>query len=111
TGFGPWGNRNQLSGGPVTSAFNGFVNTIATLPACGETWTGRSTEAQAPNFVPWYMPVIVSSRITWSGNVFSGDTSAVASVRSPQQDIGASSSANTSQLGAGVVVAIFCPEH
>ena len=64
-----WWKKNSLSGGPAPSSFTGF----ASDPSCHGHWTAGS-DGDAPDDVPDYMAVIVSSSINRSGWKITGDT-------------------------------------
>ena len=70
-----WWKDNHLSGGRAPASFKGFVNcTNPNPPACGGTWTSDpGNSGHPPDTVPADMTVIVSSLITKSGPVESGD--------------------------------------
>lgn len=78
-----WWKDNSLSGGSAPAAFKGYADTAA--PACGQTWTtrpGNSSDPPAgvqpnPDAYGW-VPMVVSTRITKSGPVISGDTAELA---------------------------------
>jgi hypothetical protein len=82
-----WANINLMSGGAPPNAmkgFAGFEDNFLGLPPpnCGGSWstdTGNSTPP--PPSVPTFMGVIVSSRVTQSGSVISGDIKQVVVVR------------------------------
>jgi len=102
-----WARDNQLSGGPAPNAFKGFAETTSEPPACGAGWTsvpGNSAPPPPASSIPSFMGVVVSSRITKSGNTISGDGPRIVVV---QTDAGYQP--NPGHPGTGTVVATFCP--
>lgn len=71
-----WAKVNSLSGGPALKAFKGFATTPASPPACGTSWSVNIavTITPPPAPLPAYIAVIVSSKITKTGSVISGNT-------------------------------------
>ena len=67
-----WWRKNSLSGGPAPSSFTGYASDPRN-PSCHARWTAGSGD-DAPDDVPDYMAVIVSSSITKSGWKITGDT-------------------------------------
>src|SRR4029077_14924512 len=70
-----WWKDNHLSGGRAPASFKGFVNcTNPNPPDCGGTWTSDpGNSGHPPDTIPADITVIVSSLITKSGPVESGD--------------------------------------
>jgi YVTN family beta-propeller protein len=105
-----WAKINLMSGGPPPSSmkkgFAGFEDNFLGLPPpdCGGSWstdTGNSTPP--PASVPKFMGVIVSSMLTQSGSMISGDIKQVVIVRTDPgyaPDPGAT--------GTGTEIAIVC---
>jgi hypothetical protein len=81
-----WWKDNGLSGGPAPASFKGFADTADTAPtACGEQWTTRPGDSSFPPAVPpvnanGWVPMVVSTSVTKSGPVISGDTQKVVEV-------------------------------
>jgi len=104
-----WANINLMSAGPPPSSmkgFAGFEDNFLGLPPpnCGGSWstdTGNSTPP--PPSVPNFMGVIVSSRVTQSGSIISGDIKQVVVVRN---DPGYAPSPG--HPGTGTEIAIVC---
>jgi len=104
-----WANINLMSGGAPPNAmkgFSGFEDNFLGLPPpnCGGSWstdTGNSTPP--PPSVPSFMGVIVSSRVTQSGSIVSGDIKQVVVVRN---DPGYAP--NPGNPGTGTEIAIVC---
>ncbi|HEX8139760.1 MAG TPA: PKD domain-containing protein [Pyrinomonadaceae bacterium] len=101
-----WLKMNALSGGAAPSSFKGFANQTSTSPAtCGGTWTtGPGNSSGPPSSLPSYMAVIVSSSITKTGSIISGNVSRIVIVKTnPGYD------SNLGHAGTGTVVAVWCP--
>ena len=104
-----WANINVMSGGAPPNAmkgFAGFEDNFLGLPPpnCGGSWstdTGNSTPP--PPSVPSFMGVIVSSRVTQSGSIISGDIKQVVIVRN---DPGYGPSPGNP--GTGTEIAVVC---
>jgi hypothetical protein len=100
---GQWSKLNALSGGSAPSDFNGFGQTSG-MPACGVIWdTTAGNSTPAANRLPAYMGVIVTSSVTQSGSIDSGNAVHVVIVRTKpgyQSDSG--------HQGTGTVVAQVC---
>jgi hypothetical protein len=107
-----WAKINVMSGGAPPNAmkgFSGFEDNFLGLPPpnCGGTWsTDPGNSAPPPASVPKYMGVIVSSRVTQSGSIISGDIKQVVVVRN---DPGYAP--NPGSPGTGTEVAIVCSSH
>jgi IPT/TIG domain len=108
-----WGNNwyllNSLSGGTAPPPFKGFVASV-TLPnttppnVCSGNWTtSGGNSPPPPATVPSYMGVIVSSKITKSGNTISGDYAKIVVVKT---DPGYAP--GPQNAGTGTIVATFC---
>ncbi len=100
-----WLQNNPMSIGlgPGTNSFKGFENGLGP-PACGGTWTSRpGNSTPPPAGVPANMALIVSSQVTKSGNVLSGDVKRIVIVST---DPGYSS--NPGHIGTGRVIAVLC---
>ena len=104
-----WANINLMSGGPPPNSmkgFAGFEDNFLGLPPpnCGGSWstdTGNSTPP--PPSVPNFMGVIVSSMVTQSGSIISGDIKQVVIVRN---DPGYGPSPG--HPGTGTEIAVVC---
>jgi hypothetical protein len=98
-----WSRNNSLSGGGAPAAFKGFQNDPDPV-ACGESWSSRpGNSSNPPGRVPEYLGVIVSSRITKSGPISTGDTVHVVVVRT-----GPGYAGNPGHPGNGEIVAVVC---
>jgi hypothetical protein len=103
-----WWKDNSLAGeGAAPPSFKGFANTVGE-PLCGTPWTtdpGNSSDPpEAP--LPETIDVLVTSAVTKSGRVISGNAPGVALVRTEpgyEPDPG--------HPGTGMVLAILCPEE
>jgi hypothetical protein len=99
-----WSKDNTLSGGGTPASFKGFADTATTT--CGQPWTTRpGNSSRPPAAVDETMPVpmVVSSQMTKSGPVISGDTAEVVLV---QVDPGYAP--DPGHPGTGTVVGIVC---
>jgi hypothetical protein len=100
-----WWRLNSLTGGAAPAAFKGFAKVPAT-PTCGAGWTTQTGNSTPPPAAPLpaYMGVIVSSAVTQSGAVISGNTPSIVVVATnPGYD------GNPGHAGTGKVVATVCP--
>ena len=98
-----WVQNNPMSGGEGPNAFKGFQNGNTT-PTCGATWTSDpGNSAPPPATVPEFMGVIVSSDVTKSGSVISGNIEKIVVVRT-EPGYGPA----PGHRGYGEVVAIIC---
>ncbi len=104
-----WWKLNSLSGGGAPPAFKGFAAEVAAAtPRCGESWTsdpGNSSEPPAAPLAP-LIEVLVSSSISKSGRVISGDVTAVALVATEP-----GYAPNPGHAGTGTIVALGCTAH
>ena len=100
-----WWKNNHLSGGRAPASFKGFANcTNPNPPACGGTWTSDpGNSGHPPDTVPADMTVIVSSLITKSGPVESGDIAKMVTIHT---DPGYGP--NPGHEGTGTVTAVIC---
>ena len=106
-----WRNLNHLSGGTAPASFKGFANcTNPNPPACGGTWqSDPGNSSHPPNTVPADMTVIVSSLITKSGSIESGDIPMMVTIHT---DPGYEP--NPGHAGTGTVTSVVCgmgPQH
>lgn len=121
-----WAQRNSLSGNPsaggslgfgAATGFDGFAPTVNALPAgtppasCSGTWTtagigstSLGTSTAPPASVPSYMGVLVSSQITSSGLIYSGDYNRIVVVKTSPGYTG-----NPDTDATGTMVATYCP--
>jgi len=100
-----WWKLNHLSGGPAPASFKGFANSPNPNPAaCGGTWqSDPGNSSGPPESVPADITVIVSSLITKSGPIISGDVPEMVIVHT---DPGYSP--NPGHEGTGTVTAVVC---
>ena len=97
-----WWKDNALSGGPAPAAFKGFVDDPTVT--CGADWnTDPGNSSHPPATIGPLVPAIVSSHITQTGSVISGDTTEVVLV---QVDPGYAG--NPGHPGTGTVIGILC---
>ena len=101
-----WWRLNHLSGGRAPASFKGFANcTNPNPPACGGTWqSDPGNSSGPPESVPADITVIVSSLITKSGPIISGDVPMMVIVHT---DPGYEP--NPGHKGTGTVTAVVCP--
>jgi hypothetical protein len=100
-----WWRRNHLSGGTAPASFKGFANcTNPNPPNCGGTWqSDPGNSSHPPDTVPADMTVIVSSSITKSGSIESGDIPMMVTIHT---DPGYEP--NPGHEGTGTVTAVIC---
>ena len=99
--YGSW-EENPPSAGLAAASFKGLADTV--IATCGETWTTNpGNSSPPPANVSGSVPVVVSSQITKTGSVISGDTTEVVSV---QVDPGCAG--DPGHAGTGTVVGIVC---
>ena len=68
-----WSKNNALSGGTAPASMMGYANNVPNL-ACGQAYTTRSgNSSMPPPSVIGTIEIIVSSEVTKSGPVISGD--------------------------------------
>jgi hypothetical protein len=101
-----WSPLNRLTGGVATTAFKGFAGALtpSSPPACGGSWTTRPGNSPPPvGSIPSYMGVLVSSTITASGSVISGNTPKIVVVKTNP-----GYSPSPGHDGTGTYVATYC---
>jgi len=100
-----WAKQNSLSGGAAPSSFKGFANSSSTNPtACGGTWTSDPGNSSGPPAaIPEFITVIVSSSVTKSGSLISGDNHKLVIVR-----INPGYGPSLGQTGTGTVYSVVC---
>jgi hypothetical protein len=100
-----WWKLNTLSGGSAPAAFKGFANTPSTAPSCGTNWSTDPGNSSGPSAAPLpaFIAVIVSSHITKSGSVISGDTPEVVVIKTNP-----GYAPNPGHAGTGTVVGVVC---
>jgi hypothetical protein len=97
-----WWKDNPLSTGLAPAAFKGYADTATAT--CGQDWTtdpGNSSDP--PPSLSGMVPMVVSSTITKTGPVISGDTTEVVLV---QVDPGYEG--DPGHPGTGTVVSVLC---
>jgi hypothetical protein len=99
-----WWKLNSLTGGSAPGAFKGYALNISG-PTCGDTWTTTPGNSPPPPAgpLPAFMPIIVSSHVTQSGNTISGDIEHIVIV---QTNSGYSN--DPGHAGTGTVVSQVC---
>ncbi len=104
-----WNQLNSLSGGTAPSAFKGFAATVS-LPtstppaACGSNWKTLPGNSPPPaSSVPSYMGVLVTSKVTKSGNGVAGNTVHIVVVK-----VAPGYSPNPMDHGTGTIVGVYC---
>ena len=102
-----WWKDNALSGGSAPASFKGFANSTPALAPCGVPWTtdpgNSSNPPEGP--LPVTIEVIVSSHITKSSRVISGDTAEVVLVATNPGYAN-----NPGHPGTGTVLSVLCRE-
>jgi hypothetical protein len=97
-----WWKDNGLSGGLAPASFKGFADTASA--SCGEPWRTRPGNSSFPPAeVANYIDVAVSSLVTKSGPVISGDTVKVVRVH-----VKPGYGPNPGHPGTGTVVGVLC---
>jgi len=104
-----WWKDNGVSGGGAPASFKGFADTATA--ACGQPWSTRPGNSSAPpSAADLYatgpapiVPMVVSSQITKSGPVISGDTTEVVLVA-----VDPGYEPDPGHPGTGTVVGILC---
>jgi hypothetical protein len=101
-----WWKLNHLSGGSAPASFKGFANcTNPNPPACGGTWqSDPGNSPKPPDSVPADITVIVSSLITKSGQIESGDIPMMVTIHTDPGYKG-----DPGHAGTGTVTAVVCP--
>jgi hypothetical protein len=95
-----WWKDNELSGGVAPASFKGFADTATAK--CGQPWTTRPGNSSAPPAdVDGFVPMVVSSEVTKSGPVISGDTAEVVLVH-----VDPGYGPNPGHPGTGTVVSV-----
>lgn len=98
-----WWKDNSLSGGPAPAAFKGFVDS-GEPATCGQPWTSDpGNSSHPPAEVGDTVEAIVSSQITKTGSIISGDTTEVVTIAVDPGYAG-----NPGHPGTGTVVGIVC---
>jgi hypothetical protein len=105
-----WWKKNHLSGGRAPASFKGFANcTTPNPPACGGTWiSDPGNSSHPPDTIPADITVIVSSLITKSGPIESGDIPMMVTVHVDPCCYGQPVEAPGHE-GTGTVTAVVCP--
>jgi hypothetical protein len=98
-----WWKLNSLTGGDAPAAFKGFEDTPP-APTCGVNWsTDPGNSTPPPASIGPFIAVIVSSLITKSGSVISGDTQHILIVKTDPGYQG-----NPGHDGTGTIVGVVC---
>jgi hypothetical protein len=101
-----WWKDNDLSVGTAPASFKGFADTaVATEDSCGSSWTTRPGNSSFPPAAPLpdTLRMVVSSTITKSGPVISGDVTEVVEVT-----VKPGYEPNPGHPGTGTVKDILC---
>jgi hypothetical protein len=97
-----WWKDNGLSGGLAPASFKGFADSATAT--CGQQWTTRPGDSSfPPATVEGTVPMVVSTLVTKSGPVISGDTQKVVLV-----DVDPGYEPNPGHPGTGTVVGVVC---
>jgi hypothetical protein len=98
-----WWKNNSLTGGTGPAAFKGFEDSLA-QPQCGVNWTtDPGNSSNPPSTIPPYMGIIVSSNVTKSGPVISGDTPHIVIVKT-----NSGYGPNPGHPGTGTITSVVC---
>ena len=99
-----WHKLNTLTGGPAPASFKGFEDQPAHA-ACGQDWTANPGNSTPPpsGSLPAYMAVIVSSSVSQSGSVISGNTPSMVVVKT-----NGGYGPDPGHPGTGTVIAKIC---
>ncbi len=100
-----WSKLNVLSTEPAPASFKGFADSAGPPPQCGETWTTRpgNSSEPPPAPLPTLIEVVVSSEISKSGPIISGNTKKVVLVETETGYL-----PDPGHAGTGTVVAVVC---
>jgi hypothetical protein len=104
-----WSSLNSVSGGsapPAGKGFAGIVSLPTTTPptTCGASWSTSGGNSPPPvGGIPSYMGTLVTSKVTKSGSVISGNTVEIVIVKTNP-----GYAPNPSAHGSGVIVAKYC---
>jgi kumamolisin len=104
-----WSSLNSLSGGPAPPAGKGFAGTVSlpsTTPpvSCSSGWSTSGGNSPPPvASIPSYMGTLVTSAVTKSGSVISGNTVEIVVVKTNP-----GYAPNPASHGTGVIVAKYC---
>jgi hypothetical protein len=98
-----WWKADHLSTGLAPASFKGFENGNAS-PWCGQTWTTRpGNSSKPPKAVPPVMAVLVTSHVTKTGPVITGDIVHIVLVQTNR-----GYAANPGHIGTGKIIATIC---
>jgi hypothetical protein len=97
-----WWMDNPLSTGFAPASFKGYV--VNPPAGCGGTWTtDPGNSGQPPATLPGTVEAVVSTTITQSGSVISGDTKAIAEV-----SVDPGYAGDPGHPGTGTIVGFVC---
>jgi len=101
-----WAKDNSLSGGAAPSSFKGYANSTPNPPVCGVPWKSEPGNSSGPPpTVPQYIAVLVTSSVTKSGSIISGDVRKIVVIKT---DPGYGP--NPGHAGTGTVVSVVCSQ-
>jgi hypothetical protein len=100
-----WWQENSLSGGQAPTSFKGYAdNMSATPPSCGGTWnTNPGNSSKPPGSIPAYMAVLVSSSISNSADMITGNMVKIVIVKT-----NSGYGPDPGHGGTGTVVGVLC---
>ena len=100
-----WWKDNSLSGGVAPASFKGFADSADPSTAqCGDTWTTRpGNSSEPPETLSGDVPMIVSTTVTKSGPVISGDINEIVLVH-----VDPGYEGNPGHPGTGTIVGVIC---
>ena len=98
-----WRQNNPISGGTAPAAFKGFQDSPEMI-SCGDTWSSRpGNSTPPPDTVPDILDVIVSSQVTKSGPIISGNIEKIIRIQTLPGYQG-----NPGHPGRGTVIEVVC---
>ncbi len=100
-----WWENNVLSGGIAPASFKGFADSADPATAkCGDTWETRPGDSSFPPLtVSGDVPMIISTQVTKSGPVISGDINEIVLVH-----VDPGYGPDPGHPGTGTIVGVVC---
>jgi YVTN family beta-propeller protein len=102
-----WARANSLSGGSAPASFKGFADsTSSNPPVCGGDWISHpGNSSEPPASVPQLIKVLVSSAVTKSSSVISGNITKMVVIKT-----NSGYGPDPGQPGTGIVVSVVCAQ-